>query len=89
MPQFLSTSPSGNILVVTPSDTVDLAPGLTYAPACRGISLSVLGTLTVITATGQTVLFASGELLVGTIYGISATRIKATGTTATGIKAYY
>ena len=89
MPQFLSTAPSGNILSVTPSDTVDLAPGATYAPACRGISIGVLGTLRIITATGQTVDFASGELLVGVIYGLSATRIKSAGTTATSIKAYY
>lgn len=89
MPQFLSNSPSGNIIAVTPSDTVNFVPGSGYAPACRGISIAVAGTVSVLTANAQSVSFASGELLVGVIYGISALRVNATGTTATGIKAYF
>ena len=89
MPQFLSSSPSGRILAVTPSDTVNLDPGSTFNQASRGLSITVLGTLSVLTATGQTVTFASGELLVGTIYGLSVKRVNSTGTTATGIKTYY
>lgn len=89
MPQFLSTSPSGNIIAVTPSDTVNFSPGTAFNPACRGLSIAVAGTVSLVTATGQTVSFASGELLVGVIYGISVLRINATGTTATGIKAYF
>ncbi len=89
MPQFLSTSPSGCILPVTPSDTVNLAPPTTFNPASRGLSITVLGTVSVLTACGQTVSFASGELLVGVIYGLSVVRVNSTGTTATGIKAYF
>lgn len=89
MPQFLSTSPSGNIIAVTPSDTVNFSPGATYAPYSRGISITVLGTLSVVTATGQTISFASGELVVGVVYGLSLMRVNSTGTTATGIKAYF
>ncbi len=93
MPQFLSTSPSGYIIAVTPSDTVNLAATTgffsQFNPATRGLSITVLGTVSVLTATGQTVSFASGELLVGVIYGLSVLRVNSTGTTATGIKAYF
>lgn len=89
MPQFLSTSPSGEILAVTPSDTINLSPAATFAPYSRGISIAALGTLSVLTSTGRTATWISGELLVGTVYGISAVRVNATGTTATGIKAWF
>lgn len=65
---------------VTPSDSADLSIGF-----CRGILVGVAGALSVVTTSGTTVTFP--VVVAGVIHPICATRIRATGTTATGIVA--
>jgi hypothetical protein len=65
---------------VTPSDSVDLSIGF-----CRGILVGVSGALSVVTTSGTTVTFPT--VVAGVIHPICATRIRATGTSATGIVA--
>lgn len=79
------SDPSGDIALVTASDTVDISAGKTT----RGLSLAVAGAISVITQAGQTVLIPSGALAVGMIHPIRITRVRATGTTATGMVAYF
>jgi hypothetical protein len=65
---------------VTPSNTVDLSIGF-----CRGILVGVAGSLSVIGTSGVTMTFPT--LIAGVVHPICATRILATGTSATGIVA--
>lgn len=71
-----------SVYAVTPSDTVDLAQGATV-----GIYVGGSGDVVCITSGGTTITFTA--LSSGMIHPIAATRIKATGTTATGILAVY
>ena len=66
---------------VTASDTVNV-PGNQAA----GFGCDVAGTIAFITKAGTTV---TRTCLAGLIYNIAITRIKATGTTATGLFAVY
>lgn len=90
-----ATDPTGNairtsivgslaksVYAITPSDTVDLAQGSTV-----GLYVGGSGDVVVITDGGTTVTFTS--LSSGMIHPISAKRVKATGTTATGLLAVY
>jgi hypothetical protein len=80
------TSPAGSVMLVTPSDTVDLKDdGL----PCRGIAITVAGDLEIVDLSGATVVIPSGSLAVGILHPIFATRIKDSNTTATGIVAYF
>lgn len=66
---------------VSPSDTVDLVNGAT-----RAVMVGEDGDLAVTYANGvEDTIY----LLAGVVHPISVARIKATGTTATGIKAAY
>lgn len=71
--------PARNAFVVTPHDV-----NLLKAP-CRSLWIGGAGTLTVITLGGDSVLFSG--IPAGTIIPIQATRVMATGTTATLIVA--
>lgn len=71
-----------NIEAVTPSDTVDLARPSRY------LSLTVAGTIKIITVDGQTIAFPTTGLAIGVLHPIAATRVYATDTAATGIFAY-
>ena len=74
------SKPAVNASVVTPSDTTDLA-----RPA-RGLYIGGAGDIRLDTVGGQTnVLFAG--TVTGSIVPVQATRIRATGTTATNIVA--
>jgi hypothetical protein len=64
--------------VITPSDTVDFSQG-----TVRGIYVGGAGNVTLITPAGTTVLFTA--LPVGTFMPVLASRVKATGTTATAL----
>ena len=70
-------APALGAVVVSPSDTVDLASPL------RAITLSVGGTLSFISSRDGSV-NTTAALPAGT-YPILAARIRATGTTATGL----
>lgn len=73
-----SSDPAGDIIAVTPSDTVDLTK------AARAIRVTTAGNVVLITRAGNTVTCA---FLAGETRPIAATRILSTGTTATGIEA--
>lgn len=73
-----STLPSGSGRMVVPSDTQSYAPG-------RAIYVGVIGDVTLVDESGNTLLFKNA---IGTI-PVRATKIKATGTTATNIIILY
>lgn len=75
------TWPITSVKSVTPSDTVDLVDGAT-----RGILVTAAGNVAVITKDGDEVTLPVTEKI---FYPVSVGRIKATGTTATGILALY
>ena len=74
-----------NFVAITPSDTVDLNV------KCQAIMVGVTGNVSVIsqtpTETGALATPATLVLTAGVIYEILPKRIRATGTTATGIVA--
>ena len=69
-------------VIVTPSDTADLAAGPT-----KGIYVGGAGNVVAILADGTTATFIA--LTVGVVHPISVKRVKATSTTATPILALY
>jgi hypothetical protein len=66
---------------VTPSDSVDLTK------VCRALHIGTGGDVVVITKGGTTL--PLGNIASGTLYPIRASRVKSTGTTATGIVALW
>lgn len=72
---LMPDGPMGHAAVVTPSDTVDMTH------VSRRLYVGGTGTITLITAGGETVLFSA--VPVATQLPIQATRVKVTGTTAT------
>jgi len=75
------TSPAIDLMAITPSDSADLSS------VVRDIRVGGDGTVTVITAAGAEIAFAgcvAGERL-GPFF---VSRVKATGTTATGLVGY-
>lgn len=75
------TNPASRAVAVTPSDSVDLVA------ASRGIWVGTGGNLAVITAGGDTVTVPNVQD--GTLVPIRASRVLATGTTATGLVAMW
>jgi hypothetical protein len=75
-------APYQHAVLVTPSDTDDLAN------ASTALLLSVDGALKVDTEGGETVVFPTGTFLVKTFLPLRVTRVYSTGTTATGIVAF-
>jgi len=71
------TAPARDGDAITPDDNNDLAV------ACRGIIVTVAGNVEVVTPAGNTVIYPG--LAAGIVHPLRATRIKAAGTTATGI----
>lgn len=71
---------------VTPNDTTAIShpPGDTFT---KGLYVGVTGNISVLMAGGATVIFTN--ISAGVIHPISAIRVNATGTTATGIIAIY
>lgn len=73
--------PARNAVAVTPSDSADLAT------VPRAICVAADGNVVlVMSGNGQEVTVA---MVAGTLYPLAPTRIKATGTTATGIVAVW
>lgn len=73
-----SADPAGDVVVVTPSDSADLAT------PCRAIRVAGAGNIQLTTAKGSVVVCA---FLAGETRAIRATRIWNTNTTATTIEA--
>jgi hypothetical protein len=79
-------SPCTEVVLVTPSDTVDLR---TDGRPCRGVAFAAAGALEINDLQGNTVVIPSGALAAGLIHPIFATRILASNTTATDIVAFF
>jgi len=77
-----STHSSGAVRNITPNDSTDLPLGV-----CRAIRVGGAGDLSVVDLTGETVVIPS--VLAGETLPVEATRISATGTTATLITALF
>jgi len=69
--------------LVTPSDTDELQS------VTRGVSLAVAGALAVVTFGGESLTVPSGALAAGQIHRLRVRQVKSTGTTATGVVAYW
>lgn len=78
-------APYVDVQAVTPADGADLPGGV-----ARGFTVTVAGTITFVPA-AQAVAATSVQMTVlsGVLYNIRVSRIKATGTAATGILALY
>jgi hypothetical protein len=74
------------VVLVTPSDTVDLRAD---GRPCRGIAFKTAGDLEINDLQGNTVIIPSGVLAAGMIHPIYATRILDGSTTATDIVAFF
>lgn len=77
-------SPINDLKAVTPNDTTDLPNG-----PCRGMLFTAAGNITFDTAAGTTVTIPVNSSWFGAVIYIRAKRIRATGTTSTGIFACY
>jgi hypothetical protein len=76
-------SPINDMQAVTPNDNTDLPGGKTKA-----LIFTTAGNVVMVTAAGTTITLPISSAWFGIAY-ISAARIKATGTTSTGIFACY
>jgi len=81
-------SSSSKPQLVTTSDTVAFkwngAPAVT-----KGIAISVAGDVAIKDELGNTVVIPAATLAIGMIHPIATGQIMATGTTATGLVAYF
>ncbi len=82
MPISTQTHTSGAVRAITPNDSTDLEFG-----ACRAIRVGGAGDVSIVDLTGTTVIIPS--VLAGETLPVQATRINATGTTATLINALF
>lgn len=73
---------AGTPFAITPNDNTDLAH------VTRAISVAGVGALVVDDADGNTVTIPSGALAAGAMHPVAVRRVRATGTTATGIVGY-
>lgn len=78
-----TTMPADSIALVTPHDSNELSA------VTRGISFAAAGALKVVTVNGDTVTIPSGALAAGIIHPLRVKQVWSTGTTATGIVAYW
>ncbi|VTR90823.1 Uncharacterized protein OS=Thalassobacter stenotrophicus GN=PM03_12725 PE=4 SV=1 [Gemmata massiliana] len=76
-------SPYEHCALIVPSDSADL-PFST-----RGISFGAAGMVRVTMIGGETVTIPSGALAAGAIHALRVVRVHSTGTTATGLVAYW
>ena len=76
-------SPAVHAALVTPNDTTDLTT------VSRYVAISAVGTLKVTTMGGDTVTIPSGALAAGQMFPLRVSRVWASGTTATGIVAFW
>lgn len=80
---FGAEAPAPHVVLITPSDSVDVLVAL------RGIAFGTVGALKVTTLGGETVTIPSGVLAAGIIHPIMITRVWSTGTTAGNIVGVY
>jgi hypothetical protein len=88
--QAIPTQPVESGLAVTPNDGANLVPpNGDPAKATRALLVGSTGTVKVDMADGTTVTFTVPATACGFIQGIAIKKVYATGTTATGIVAFY
>lgn len=88
--QAIPTMPVESALAVTPADGANLAPPNGDAnKATRALLIGGAGNLKVDMADGTTVTMAIPATATGVLLPIAVKRVYATGTTATGIVAFY
>jgi len=71
------TTPADDAFAITPSDGADLAQ------VVRALYIGGAGSISLVTRAGSTVAFTG--LAAGTVLPVRAARVRATGTTATGL----
>ena len=84
--------PASYPVLVTPSDSDVLSFTTQFGKQiqkCRAISFAAVGDLAIKDGNDVTVIIPSGALAAGVMHPISTQKILATGTTATGIVAYF
>lgn len=84
-----NATPMISALAVTPNDGADLVPANNVARPTRGVLVGGAGTLAVVMADGNPISLTIPATACGVILPISVNRIKATGTSATNIVAFY
>ena len=93
MNPFLTTTDDATAMTgalsVTPNDSTDLVPPSGPARPTRSIMVSGAGMIAVVMADGSTTTITIPVNAIGFLIALSINRIKATGTTATLITAYY
>lgn len=75
--------PAAHVALVTTNDSTDLVE------VTRAVSFAVAGDIKVTTVGGETVVVPSGALAAGLMHPVQWARIWQTGTTATGIVAWW
>lgn len=83
VPATPSSLPAQGAVAVTPSDGTDLAP-----TGCRALFIGTGGNISIDTQQGDTAVIHK-NVASGSILQIGAKRVRATGTTATDIVAWY
>jgi len=82
-------TPMISALAVTPADGADLVPPSGPARPTRAVLIGGAGTLALTMADGSAVTLTLPATACGVLIYLAVTRIKATGTTATNIAAFY
>lgn len=82
MASYFEPGTAHDAKLVTPSDTVDLPGGV-----CQALYVGTAGNLSVITASGTTVLITGATA--GSVIPLQVSRVKSTSTTASTILAFY
>jgi len=80
--------PASKYAAVTPNNSLDI-PGINIKAGTRGIAFKTAGDIVAVRPDGETVTIPSGVLAAGSIHPICVVRIKATGTTAADIWAFW
>ncbi len=91
-PFYTTTSdftPMTSALAVTPNDGVDLVPAQGPGRPTRAMLVGGAGTLALVMADGSTATLTIPATACGVLLYLAVTRIKATGTTATNVVAFY
>jgi hypothetical protein len=82
-------SPMQSALAVTPNDAANLVPPTGPARPTRAIMVGGAGNVALVMADGSTATLTIPATACGFLLSLSVNRIMATGTTATGIVAFY
>lgn len=85
----MAQTPSPNNSVLPAGNAALVVNDVPLPAASRALSLAVAGALHVVMEGGQDVIIPSGALAPGLLHPLRITLLKAAGTTATGVVAYW